>query len=135
VARRSRVAVAALTLLALAAALALFVFASNACPSDTPATPCPEAGFNRLVVVGLASATVGLLVAPFAFLAEFVVRRRIEYRGAWPRAVRRGLLAASVVAALAGLRLGGALTPPGALFVAFLAGIVEWFSVRRFDRP
>jgi hypothetical protein len=74
-------------------------------------------------------------VTPFAFLAEFVARRRIVFRGAWARAARRGLLAAAVVAALAGLRLGGALSVPGALFLLTLAALAEWFAIRRVDMP
>ena len=42
---------------------------------------------------------------------------------------------AAVIAALAGLRLGGALTVPAGLFVLILAALVEWFTVRRFDVP
>jgi ABC-type Mn2+/Zn2+ transport system permease subunit len=82
-------------------------------------------------VVALAAATVALLVTPFAFLGEFVVRRRIIYRGAWWRAARRGLLSALLLAALAGLRLGGALTVPAAIFVAILAVLVERFLATR----
>ena len=59
-----------------------------------------------------------------------MARRRIVYRGAWSRAARRGVLAALIVAALAGLRLGGALSVPVALFVLLLAGVLEWFFVR-----
>ena len=36
-----------------------------------------------------------------------------------------------VIATLAGLRLGGALTVPIALFIVVLAGVVEWFFARR----
>ncbi|MCP5775783.1 hypothetical protein NL389_38755, partial [Klebsiella pneumoniae] len=78
---------------------------------------------NLVIGIGLAAAAVGLIVAPFAFLAEFVARRRIVYRGAWARAARRGLLAGLVVATLAGLRLGGALGVPTAIFVLILAGV------------
>ncbi|HET6380501.1 MAG TPA: hypothetical protein VFH63_05625 [candidate division Zixibacteria bacterium] len=132
---RTRLVVLGLALLALVTGAVLLAFAASSCPVDLPNQPCPEAGFNRAVVVGLAAATAGLLVAPFAFLAEFAARRRIVYRGAWGRAARRGLLAAAVVAALAGLRIGDALTVPVALFVVVLAGMVEWFAVRRFDLP
>jgi hypothetical protein len=86
-------------------------------------------------VVTLAAATAGLAVMPFALLAEFAVRRRIIYRGAWGRAARRGALVAAIVAAVAGLRLGGAMSVPAALFVISLAAAVEWFAVRRFDLP
>lgn len=132
---RTRVAFVALVLLAVLAAVVLVSFAGRACPADTAATPCPDAGANRVVVVALAAATAGLAVAPFALLAEFALRRRIIFRGAWARAARRGLLVAAAIAALAGLRLGGALSVPAALFVLSLAAVVEWFAVRRFDLP
>jgi len=40
-----------------------------------------------------------------------------------------------VVAALAALRIGGALIVLVAIFVVLLAGLVEWFAARRFDGP
>jgi hypothetical protein len=64
-----------------------------------------------------------------------VARRRILYRGAWPRAARRGLLVGVTLAALAGLRIGAALSVPGAIFVVIIALVVEWFAIRRLDRP
>jgi len=115
--------------------LALLLFAANACPGDLPNQPCPAAGANRIVVIGLAAFTLGLLVTPFAFLGEFALRRRIVYRGAWRRAARRGVLVAAVAVILAGLRLGGALSVPVALFLVLLAGAGEWFAVRRVDGP
>lgn len=127
--------VAALVLLAVLAAVVLIAFAGHACPADTPGEACPEAGANRAVVVVLAAATAGLLVTPFALLAEFAVRRRILYRGAWLRAARRGTLVAAAIAALAGLRLGGALSVPIGLFIVTLAAALEWLAVRRFDSP
>ncbi len=114
---------------------ALFVFANLACPAELPSHPCPAAGPNRLIVIGLAATTAALVVVPIAFLAEFAIRRRIVYRGAWGRAARRGLLVGAAVIALAGLRLGGALTVPVAIFVLLLAGAAEWFAVRRLDLP
>ena len=42
---------------------------------------------------------------------------------------------AATVAALAGLRLGDALSPPVGLFIVTLGGAVEWLAVRRFDLP
>ena len=86
-------------------------------------------------MIGLAAAAAGLVVVPFAFLGEFVLRRRIVYRGAWLRAARRGVLVGVVIATLAGLRLGGALSVPGAMFVVLLAAAAEWFAVRRMDLP
>jgi len=128
-------AVGALMLLALLGLVVLVAFAGNACPSATGSRPCPGAAINRIVVVILAASTAAVAVIPFALLAEFAVRRRIVYRGAWGRATRRGLLVAAAIAALAGLRLGSALSVPAALFVVTLAAAVEWFAVRRFDLP
>ena len=130
-----RTVVAALALTAVLTALVLVAFAGNACPSQTADNPCAGANTNRILVVGLGALAVGLLVTPFAFLAEFVTRRRIAYRGAWFRAARRGVLCGMVVAALAALRIGGALNVPVAIFVVLLAVLVEWFSVRRLDGP
>jgi hypothetical protein len=127
---RHRAIVAALFLGGILALVVLVAFAGNACPVETVQQPCPDATRNLVIGVGLASAAVGLLVAPFAFLGEFVARRRIVYRGAWARAARRGLLAGLVVAALAGLRLGGALGVATALFVLILACVAEWFAAR-----
>ena len=127
---RHRAIVAGLILLAILAAVVLVAFAANACPVETDSQPCPEAPRNLVLGVGLASAAVALLVAPFAFLGEFVSRRRIVYRGAWGRAARRGVLAGLVVAALAGLRLGGALNVPVGIFVVVLAAVTEWFFAR-----
>ena len=132
---RHRFVVLALVLLAVLSAVVLVVLAGNLCPADTAGSSCPEAGRNRAIVVGMAAASCALIVAPFAFLTEFVLRRRIVYRGAWLRGLRRGILAGAVLAALAGLRLGGALTVPVGLFVVLLAGLVEWFAVRRVDVP
>ena len=133
--RGTRLAIAGLGLLALVSAAVLLLFASSACPVDTAAHPCPGAGVNRLVVIGLAALTSSFLVVPFAFLAEFVLRRRIVYRGAWARAARRGALVGVIIAVLAGLRLGGALSVPTVMFMILLAGAGEWFAVRRLDVP
>ena len=131
----NRVAVIALVLLAVGTAAGLVLFASAACPTEIPGQACPEAGRNRLVLVLLAATAAGLLVTPFAFTAEFAARARIVYRGSWARATRRGVLVAALVATLAGLRLAGALTPAGGLFVLAMAAAIEWFAVRRVDLP
>jgi len=127
--------VVTLVLLAVLGAVVLLAFAAHACPGDVPSEPCPAAAANRAIVVALLALSIGLLVTPFAFLAEVALRRRIVYRGAWGRAARRGALVAAVVAAMAGLRLGGALSPPVGLFLVTLGGAVEWLAVRRFDLP
>jgi hypothetical protein len=127
---RHRTIVAVLFLLGVLALVLLVVFAGNACPVETAQQACPDATRNLAIGIGLAAAAVGLVVTPFAFLGEFVARRRIVYRGAWTRAARRGLLVGLVVAILAGLRLAGALSVPTALFVLILAGVAEWFAIR-----
>lgn len=128
---RHRVTVGALLLSGLLAAVLLIAFASTNCPVETELQPCPQAPRNLVIVVGLAAVAAGLLVAPFAFLGEVLARRRIVYRGAWGRAARRATLVGLVVAALAGLRLGGALSVPIALFTVILAAVVEWLLARR----
>lgn len=133
--RHDRTAVAALLLLGVLVGIGLVIFAANACPTDTASRPCPAAAGNRALVVALAALVAALLVAPFAVLAEFVARRRIMYRGVWSRAARRAVLVAATVAALAGLRLAGALSVPAALFIGVIVGVVEWFAVRRLDQP
>lgn len=132
---RTRLGLAIVFLLGLLCGVVLAAFAGNACATDLPDAPCPDAGQNRAIVVALSAAGTMLLVAPFAFLAEFAARRRIVYRGMPGRALRRGFLAGLAVAALAGLRLGGALSVPAALFVVVMLALLEWFTVRRFDMP
>ena len=126
-----RTIAAGLILLGILAVVLLVAFAGNACPVETELQPCPQAARNLVVGVGLAATAVALLVTPFAFLGEVVTRRRIVYRGAWGRAVRRGALAGLVVATLAGLRLGGALSVPIAIFIVIVAGATEWLAARR----
>jgi hypothetical protein len=128
---RHRAAVIGLILAAILAGLLLVVFGANACPTATAAQPCPEAPRNVMIVVGLAATTAALVVTPFAFLGEVLAGRRIVYRGAWIRAARRGILVGLVIATLAGLRLGGALSVPVAIFVVILATVAEWFGARR----
>lgn len=128
---RHRTIVAGLILLGVLAAIVLVAFASGACPVETELQPCPQAPRNLVIAVGLAATSAALLVTPFAFLGEVISRRRIVYRGAWARAARRGALVGLVLAALAGLRLGGALSVPIAIFVVILAAVVEWFAARR----
>ena len=128
---RHRLGVALLLLAGILAVVVLLAVAGRACPAETPAQPCPDAARNRVVVVILASVSGALLVTPFAFLAEVVARRRMVYRGAWGRASRRGALTGLVIAVLAGLRIGGALSVPVAIFVIILAGVAEWLVVRQ----
>lgn len=126
-----RVTVGTLLLSGVLSIVLLLAFASANCPVETELQPCPQAPRNLVIVVGLGAVAAGLLVTPFAFLGEVLARRRIVYRGAWGRAARRGTLVGLVVAALAGLRLGGALSVPIAMFTVILAAVVEWFLARR----
>jgi hypothetical protein len=128
---RQRIFVVVLVLIGILTVVLLVGAAGRLCPTETVQQPCPDAARNRAVVVALASASAAVLVTPFAFLAEVVARRRIVYRGAWLRAARRGVLIGVVVATLAGLRLGGALSVPVAIFVLILAGVAEWLAARR----
>jgi len=126
-----RLAVAALIATGILAAVLLVAVAGSVCAEQTEVQACADAARNRVVVVGLASLTAALLVTPFAFLGEIMSRRRIVYRGAWGRAARRGILVGLLIATVAGLRLGGALSAPIAIFVIILAGVIEWFFSRR----
>ena len=128
---RERLRVATLFAAGVLGAVLLVVWASIACPVEIEAQPCPDAARNLAVGIGLAAGSAALLVTPFAFLGEFVARRRIVYRGAWWRAARRGILVGLVLAALAGLRLADVLNVPVALFTIVLGGVVEWFLARR----
>ena len=132
---RLRLLLGAVFLFGVLGLVALVAYAGNACATDLAAAPCPDAGQHRATVVALAAFGAMLLVVPFAFLGEFAVRHRIVYRGMWGRALRRGLIVGLAVAALAGLRMGGALSVPAALFVVVMLGLLEWFTVRRFDVP
>ena len=130
---RHRLTVALLILVGILAVVVLVAVAGRICPIDTEQQACPDAARNRAVVVTLASVSAGLLVTPFAFLGEVMARRRIVYRGAWWRAARRGALTGLFIAAIAGLRLGGVLSVPIAIFLIILAGVIEWFFARRDD--
>ena len=130
----TRIAVVGLVILAVAGGAGLVAFASTSCPAATDTDACADATRNRAIVVGMAGLTIALLVTPFAFLGEFLARRRIVFRGAWWRAARRGVLVAAAVAALAALRLGGALTVPVAIFITLLAGVLEWFASVMLDQ-
>jgi len=128
---RHRTAVAVLIGAGVLGVVLLVAIAGRLCPVETAAQPCPDAARNRVLVVLLAATAAALLVAPFAFLGEVMARRRIVYRGAWSRAARRAVLIGLAIVTLAGLRLGSALSVPGAIFVVILAGVVEWFFARR----
>ena len=128
--RGHRADVAALLVAGVLATTLLIVFAARSCPGPSGDDVCPAAAFNRIAVVALTSTSVALLVAPFSFLAEYAARRRIVYRGAWARAARRGFLAGAIVAVLAGLRLGGALSAPLVAAIILLPIAAEAYMTR-----
>jgi hypothetical protein len=130
-----RIVVGVLVLLAILGGLLLVLYAGANCTAASARDSCPDAGVHRSIVITLGSISAALLVTPFAFLAEILMRRRIVYRGAWGRAARRGLLVGGLVAALAALRLGGALSVPVVLFLLVVVALAEWFAVRRMDAP
>lgn len=131
---RSRLAALGLVALAILVGGGLVAFAASACPIDLPGQPCPNAATNQAVVIGLAAVALGILASAFAFLGEAALRRGISYRGAWWRAARRGLLIGGAVAAIGSLRLAGALSPAGGIFIVVLAAALEWFAMRWLDR-
>jgi len=133
--RDARVAVTGVLLVAVLLGLLVLVAAQSLCPGDLPGQPCPDALRNRVALVALAGGSVGTLVAAFAFLAEFAIRGRILYRGAWWRAARRGVLGGGLVAILAALQLAGALSVPAVILFALLAIGAEWFATRNVDVP
>ncbi len=126
-----RVQVASLILLGTFGLVVVIALAGSLCPADAPGQSCPDATRNVALVVAAAATSVAILVTPFAFLGEVLGRRHIVYRGAWWRAARRGALVGLVIAAFAGLRLGGALSVTVAIFVVILAAAVEWLLARR----
>ena len=78
------------------------------------------------------AAAATLTATPLLWIGGFLVARRIAYRGAWWRAVRRALLIGLVVAAFIVLRGQDAFTPALGLFVVVMAVLVEaTFSLRR----
>jgi hypothetical protein len=130
---RDRVLVAVLLLAGAAAAVGVVVLAANLCPGPTPTDPCPDATRNQAIVVGSAALALALVTSGLAFVAEYLVRNRIVYRGAWLRAARRGGLVGVALAAVAGLRLVDALTVFSAGVVIAVVVAIEWLAVRRLD--
>ena len=131
--RRDRVALILLVLGGVAAVGAVVALASQLCPGATPTEPCPDAERNRLLVIGVAGGAVVLLMTPILYLLDYATHRRIAYRGAWFRAVRRGLLSGLALAAVAALRTMDALTLFSAAVVIAIAVALEWVAIRRLD--
>ena len=82
----------------------------------------PMAGYAGALAMGVA---VGLTCVPLFWLAPFARHRRIAYRGAWTRSVRRGGWVAFLVFLFVVLRLQGAFEPQLGLFIVALVLVAE----------
>ena len=82
----------------------------------------PTAGYAGAAAMGLA---VGLTTVPLFWLAPFARHRRIAYRGAWTRSIRRGGWVSFLVFLLVVLRLQGFFQPQLALFIIALVIVAE----------
>ena len=82
----------------------------------------PAAGYAGAAAIGVA---VGITTVPLFWLAAFARSRRIAYRGAWTRAIRRGGWVALVIAILVVLRLQQLFQPQLALFIVAMVLVAE----------
>ena len=89
----------------------------------------PNAGYAGAVMMGAAA---GLTAIPLFWLGAFARARRIVYRGAWSRAIRRGAWVGLVVAIFVVLRLQELCKPQLALFIVALVLVAE--STLSMDR-
>ncbi len=71
------------------------------------------------------AAAVGLTTVPLFWLVAFARNRRIAYRGAWSRAIRRGAWVGLVVGIFVVLRLLDIFQPQFALFVVAMVLVAE----------
>ncbi len=81
----------------------------------------PLAGYIGAIALGAAA---GLTTVPLFWLVPYA-RRRIALRGAWTRAIRRGIWVGLVVLLLILLRLQTLLQPQLALFIIALVLVAE----------
>lgn len=82
----------------------------------------PLAGYVGAVAM---AAAVGLTTVPLFWLASFARGRRIAYRGAWNRAIRRGAWMSLVVGIFIVLRLQELFQPQLALFILAMVLVAE----------
>jgi len=82
----------------------------------------PVAAYVGAAAIGIA---VGLTSVPLFWLAPFARNHRMAYRGAWARAVRRGVWVAFVVFLLVVLRVEALFQPQIALFIIALVLVAE----------
>ena len=82
----------------------------------------PAIGYVGAAAMGVA---VGLTSIPLFWLAPFARNRRIAYRGAWTRAIRRGVWVTFVVFLLVVLRIEAFFQPQLALFIIAMVLVAE----------
>ena len=82
----------------------------------------PIAGYAGALMM---AAAVGLTTVPLFWLVAFGRGRRIAYRGAWNRAIRRGGWAGLIVGIFVVLRLQGLFQPQLALFIVAMVLVAE----------
>jgi hypothetical protein len=82
----------------------------------------PAAGYLGALAMGVA---VGLTSVPLFWLAPFARQRRIAYRGAWTRSIRRGLWVSFIVFLLVVLRVQSFFQPQLALFIIAMILVAE----------
>jgi hypothetical protein len=82
----------------------------------------PLAGYLGALMLG---AAVGLTTIPLFWLASYARGRRIAYRGAWGRAIRRGAWTGLVTGIFVVLRLQGLFQPQLALFIVAMVLVAE----------
>ncbi|HEX5591518.1 MAG TPA: hypothetical protein VFX65_14595 [Candidatus Limnocylindrales bacterium] len=82
----------------------------------------PMAGYAGAAMM---AAAVGLTTIPLFWLFAFARARRIAYRGAWSRAIRRGAWAGLVVGIFVVLRLQELFQPQLALFIVAMVLVAE----------
>lgn len=88
-------------------------------------TVSPDSLQVKLLVALAIGVAVGLTVTPLAWLAAFARRGRLTRPGDWPRASRRGALAAVIAALLAALQVTGTTSLPVVVFAVALVFFVE----------
>jgi len=82
----------------------------------------PTAGYLGALAMGVA---VGLTCVPLFWLAAFARQRRIAYRGAWTRSIRRGVWVSFIVFLLVVLRVHEFFQPQLALFIIAMVLVAE----------
>jgi uncharacterized protein YqgC (DUF456 family) len=112
----------------IAAALAAWLAVAGIVLTQDPVLE-PNAGYVGALMMGAAA---GLTTIPLFWLAAFARARRIDYRGSWSRAIRRGAWVGLVVGIFVVLRLLGLFQPPLALFLVAMVLVAE--STLSMDR-